>query len=100
VGAGVTWSGEVAVQGRVRVDGVLVGTVRSPDLLEVSSTGRIEGEVHVAQALVGGTIAGRLVATERVTLLETARVEGELETPWLDVRPGARLDARVRVARG
>ncbi len=99
VGAGSTWTGDIAVQGRVRIDGTLVGAVRSPDLLEVSPTGRVEGDVSVAQALVGGTIVGKLVATERVTVLETGRVEGELETPWLDVRVGARLDARVRVAR-
>jgi hypothetical protein len=39
------------------------------------------------------------VASERVTLLETAVVSGEVTTPWLDVRPGARLDAVVRVSR-
>lgn len=99
VGAGSTWTGDLAFGGRVRVDGTLVGTVRSPDLLEIGPHGRVEGEVFVAQALIGGTLAGRLVATERVTVLESGRVEGEVVTPWLDVRPGASLNAKMTVER-
>lgn len=99
VGSGSTWTGDITFAGRVRVDGTLVGAVRSPDLLEIGTTGRVEGKVTVAQALVGGTLVGTLEATERVTILESGRVEGELRTPWLDVRPGATLDAKVVVSR-
>ncbi len=100
LGPGASFAGALAYAGRIRVDGILDGDVSTPDLLELGVTGRIEGTVRVAQALVAGTIIGRLVATERVTVLESGVVEGEVETPWLDVRPGARLDARVKVHRG
>lgn len=99
VGSGSTWNGDVAFDGRVRVDGTLVGSVRSPDLLEIGPQGRVEGTVEVAQALVGGTVVGTLKASERVTVLESGRVEGEVHTPWLDVRLGATLDAKVVVTR-
>jgi cytoskeletal protein CcmA (bactofilin family) len=99
LGVGSTWTGDLVFAGRVRIDGTLVGSVRSEDLLDLGAAGRVEGEVHVAQALVAGVLVGRLHATERVTLLETARVSGEVECPWLDVRPGARLDATVKVSR-
>jgi cytoskeletal protein CcmA (bactofilin family) len=99
LGSGSTFTGDLVFSGRVRVDGVLNGSVRSDDLLELGAGGRIEGEVTVAQALVAGVLVGKLRATERVTLLESAEVSGEIETPWLDVRPGARLDAVVRVSR-
>lgn len=99
LGSGSTWTGDLVFAGRVRIDGVLVGSVRSEDLLDLGAGGRIEGEVHVAQALVAGVLSGKLQARERVTLLETAVVRGEVETPWLDVRPGAQLEARVTVRR-
>ncbi|MBX2797227.1 MAG: polymer-forming cytoskeletal protein [Myxococcales bacterium] len=99
LGMGALWKGDLEYEGRVRIDGTVVGTIRTHDLLDVGAAGRIEGEVHVAQALVGGVIEGTLHATERVTLLPTAVVKGRVLTPWLDIRLGAQLRAEVEVIR-
>ena len=100
LGPGATWHGDLEFRGRVRIDGQLFGTVRSTDLLEVGEQGRIEGEVHVAQVLVAGEVVGTLHATERCTLLETARVRGVVDTPWLDARLGCEVVGELRVHRG
>lgn len=100
LGAGSVWNGDFTWKGRVRIDGHMFGNLRSDDLLDLGVNGRIEGDVWVAQALVGGVFVGQLVATERVTLLETAVIKGEIVTPWLDVRMGAKIEARIVVARG
>ena len=42
---------------------------------------------------------GTLRATERITLLPTAVVRGKVETPWLDVRLGAQVEADIQVLR-
>lgn len=99
LGMGALWKGDLEYQGRVRIDGTLLGTVRTNDLLDVGAAGRIEGEIHVAQALIGGVVEGTLHATERLTILPTAVVRGVILTPWLDVRVGAQLEAEVRVIR-
>lgn len=99
LGVGALWKGDLEYEGRIRIDGTLVGSVRSNDLLDVGAAGRIEGEIHVAQALVGGVVEGTLHATERLTILSTAVVRGVILTPWLDVRAGAQLEADVRVVR-
>jgi cytoskeletal protein CcmA (bactofilin family) len=100
LGAGSTWRGDLAFKGRVRIDGAMHGNIQSDELLDIGATGRVEGDVWVAQALIAGVFVGQLVATERVTLLESAIVKGEVVTPWLDVRMGARIEGRVVVARG
>ena len=99
LGVGALWRGDLEYEGRVRIDGTLIGTVRTPDLLGLGAAGRIEGEVHVAQALIGGVIEGTLHASERLTILHTAVVRGTVRTPWLDVRNGAQLEAEVQVVR-
>jgi cytoskeletal protein CcmA (bactofilin family) len=100
LGKDSTFRGDLTYRGRVHVEGTLYGNVHSEDLLDLGVDGRIEGSVWVAQALVAGVVIGQLVATERVTLLDTAIVKGEIITPWLDVRMGAKIEARVVVARG
>jgi cytoskeletal protein CcmA (bactofilin family) len=99
LGAGAHWNGDLTFDGRVRIDGIFNGCVTSDDLLEVGPTGQVAGDVVVAQALIAGTVEGILTARERVTLLETARVRGKIVTPWLDARPGCRIEAEVVVTR-
>lgn len=99
LGKGAHYRGDLVFQGRVRIDGELIGKVTSDDLLEIGHTGRVEGEVDVAQLLVAGVVDGHIRVRERCTILETARILGRLETPWLDVRNGARIRADVIVHR-
>lgn len=99
LGPGTTYDGDLSFEGRVRIDGTFRGAIRSKDLLEVGRSGVVEGEVEVAQALIGGRVEGLLRARERCTLLETAEVHGQIITPWLDVRNGAQLRAEVLVER-
>ncbi len=99
LGPDAHYTGDLVFQGRVRIDGRLTGTVRTDDLLEIGRTGRVEGEVDVAQALIAGRVDGMLRVRERCTLLESAVIYGQVVTPWLDVRIGARLRAEVLVER-
>lgn len=99
LGAGSSWTGELLFDGRVRVDGLFDGRIATPDFLEVGPSGEVRGTIEAAQVLVAGTVDGNIHARERVTLLETARVRGRVQAPWVDVRPGAQLDAWVVAVR-
>ncbi len=99
LGVGATYRGHLSFEGRVRIDGEFIGSIRSESLVEVGPTGRVQGDLEVGQALIAGTVIGTLFARERATLLETAMVRGKLVTPWLDVRVGCQLDAEILVDR-
>jgi cytoskeletal protein CcmA (bactofilin family) len=95
LGQGGEYEGDVTFQGRVRIDGVFSGKIRAEDLVEIGPGGRVDGEIDALQVLVAGRVDGLLRARERCTLLDSAVVEGQVITPWLDVRLGARLRAEV-----
>lgn len=99
LGEGATYTGDMAFEGRVRIDGTLIGNLRCEDLVEIGPTGRVQGQVTAIQALIAGEVDGALEARERCTLLETAHVRGRLVTPWLDARIGCRIVAELRVDR-
>ncbi len=99
LGAGTTWNGDLVFDGRVRIDGRFEGRITSSDFLEVGPTGEVRGQVEATQVLVAGLIEGGVVARERVTVLECGRVRGRIEAPWVDVRPGAQIDAWVAAVR-
>ncbi len=100
LGMGAVYRGDLQFDGRVRIDGTLYGRVESNDLVELGRSGRIEGEVVAAQVLVAGMVQGTIHASERCTLLESARLRGRVNTPWLDARLGCELVAEVTVDRG
>ena len=87
--------GELEFESSFRVDGTVEGTVRSKAELVIGEQGVVEGEVHVARCLVGGTVRGRIKASELVQLHTSAKVWGDIETPALVMEEGAFLEGKI-----
>lgn len=97
-GPGTHHQGDLAFEGRIRVDGTFSGRLYTEDALEVGAGGRVEGEVDVARANVAGTVSGRLRVREHLLVQATGTIEGMLDAGLLEVQPGARISAMVRVS--
>ncbi len=95
LGAGAVWSGDLSFEGRVRVDGTFKGRIYSEGILEVGLSGRVEGIVDVAEAVVSGVMDGRLRVREHLLVTDTGTVTGDLHVAHVKVEPGGRLEARV-----
>lgn len=90
VGNGTVLTGETNFQAMLRVDGHLTGRVTSEDgTLVVGSSGRVDANIMVAAAIIGGTVNGDIIATEKLELGRTARVVGNVQTPRLLIEEGA-----------
>ena len=90
VGNGTVLTGETSFQAMLRIDGHLTGRISSENgTLIVGSTGRVDANVAVAQAIISGTVNGDIVATEKLELTRTARVIGNVQAPRLVIDDGA-----------
>jgi cytoskeletal protein CcmA (bactofilin family) len=83
--------GNLHLEGDLRVDGVVYGTVHVKGDMELSQTGVIEGRELKAHNLIvhGWVKADRVVVTGRLTLSRTARLEGNVTAQSLDIEGGA-----------
>lgn len=82
--------GDLNVEGSLRVDGIVHGTVEVRGDMEISQTGLIEGpELRANNIIVHGVIKARVVALGRLTLTRTARLEGDVTANSLDIEAGA-----------
>jgi len=88
VGPGATFSGECSVDGTLRIDGEMVGTVKASRMIIIGKTGVVKGDVIVEATIVGGKVIGNIIATERVELQSGACVEGDIRTQKLTVEEG------------
>jgi len=50
--------------------------------------------------IVSGEVTGDIIASERLVLHKTARVEGEISTPKLVVEDGAELHGSIKMGSG
>lgn len=88
--SGCELQGNLKVEGSLRVDGVVLGTVEIGGDLEVSPTGRIEGaELRAKNILIHGSIKARVVAEGKLTMSRRARIEGDVVAHALDIENGA-----------
>ena len=86
-------SGQLSFRDLVRVNGHIAGTVYSQDgTLIVDSGAAVDANVHVAIAVIKGTVNGDIVAQQRVELGPGAKVFGNIWTRSLAVDAGAIFD--------
>lgn len=90
VGYGTVLTGETSFQAMLRVDGHLTGRITSESgTLIVGSSGRVDANIAVSAAIIGGTVNGDIIALEKVELGRTARVLGNIQTPRIIIEDGA-----------
>ncbi len=100
VGQGVEVTGDVKFQGGLHLDGMIIGNVTTSDdaegsVLVISNRGRIEGDVHVAYAVINGEVTGNVYASEKLELSAKARISGNVEYNLLEMASGAEINGKM-----
>lgn len=91
--------GTLNVEGNLRIDGIVHGTVEVRGDLEVAKTGLVEGpELKAHNIVVHGVIKARVVAEGRLILTRTARLEGDITAQSIDIEAGARYIGHIATA--
>jgi cytoskeletal protein CcmA (bactofilin family) len=99
IGAGSVIRGDMSVEGGLRVDGQILGSITSaegkPATLVLSESARVEGEIRVEHAVINGTVLGPVHASDYVELQGKANVTGDIHYRTLEIQLGAVLQGRL-----
>ena len=88
---GVVLKGEIHVEGTVRIDGRLDGEIQTKGQVIIGEDGLVQGMITAGTVVSSGRIKAKVTANERVQLLKTATLIGEVLTPVLIMEEGAKL---------
>jgi cytoskeletal protein CcmA (bactofilin family) len=94
---GVKLEGTLELAGTFRIDGEVKGTVRCKERLIVGENGYLEGEIECTIVSVAGKINGKVTGSNRVEILPSGVVEGEVHTPCLVIEAGGVLEGRCHM---
>ena len=93
IGAGMHVTGRCTFQEGLQIEGTVLGDVLgdegSPSVLVIHETGRVEGAISADRIVVGGLVVGPVLARERLELLASGRIEGDVRYKTLEMQPGA-----------
>ncbi|MDD4900035.1 MAG: polymer-forming cytoskeletal protein [Candidatus Omnitrophica bacterium] len=78
----------------LRINGKFEGNLDTKGNLTIASTANVVADVVGDNIIIGGRVRGRITAKERLTLLPSAIVEGELFPAKLNIAEGALFEGR------
>lgn len=85
IGSGSAISGNVKINGFVRVDGDIDGNLEASGNVIIGENSRINGDVTAKSAVIGGIVIGNVYAPESLKLLASSAVIGDISTRKLQV---------------
>ena len=97
---GSEFEGKLQFRDTVRIDGRFRGEISSENTLIVGETGEIEATIHSKTIAISGSVDGDVVAETKVVLHKTARVNGNVQTPALQMEDGAMLNGQIKMTKG
>ena len=97
IGPGTNVSGDITSGGFTRIDGNVQGDVKARGRVVVGERARMKSSVSGTFITVGGVVFGNVFASERLIVLTTGLVMGDIITRRIQADEGCLIHGRVRV---
>ena len=95
VGPNIIIDGTLSGSEPVLIEGTIRGKVNLTNDLRVGTKARVEAIVHARNVVVEGKVTGDISADERVELVASATVDGNIKAPKIVVAEGAKFRGAV-----
>lgn len=98
VAPGSRIEGSIAGDAEVLVDGALAGTVELEGRFVLGRRGRIEADVAARSVQISGHVKGDVRASEKIEVLSSGSVEGDLTAPLVSIAEGGICNGRIEMS--
>lgn len=94
VGPSVKVEGNFVSKGNIRVEGQVVGSIKTEKDLKVGEKAKITANISAVNAFIAGEIKGNVKARDRLEMASTAKIFGDVEAKTLIINAGAVLNGK------
>lgn len=91
IGKEVVVEGKLECAGDVQINGQFVGDIEVEGDLIIGEQARVKAEIEAVNVYVAGEVEGNIEAKEKLEILETGRVTGNVTSQALSIEPGGIL---------
>ena len=97
IGPGTNVSGNIESGGFTRVDGNVQGDVKAKGRVIIGERARMKSNISATSVTVGGVVFGNVLASERLIILATGLIMGDIITRRIQADEGCLIHGRVWV---
>jgi len=83
----------------LKIDGKFEGQIESPGFLYIENGAVVTADIKVGSIVIGGVVHGNVEATERLEMLATGRVVGNIRTAKLNIADGVVFEGKCEMIR-
>ena len=85
----------LSASGDLTIEGLIEGEIKVENVLTVGPNAHVAAQIFARVATIGGSVRGNVTAAEKVILLETATLDGDIVTPRIAIADGAAFNGSV-----
>lgn len=89
IGKGSKIKGTLYVQGGVRIDGEIEGSIESDGFVTIGSSSVANADIKAAECLISGKVIGNVTCKDAIELDRSARMNGDIVAKILKIHTGA-----------
>lgn len=89
--------GEIKGDAEVLVDGEFSGRIELDNLMTIGKEGKVEGEIKARSVRVEGKVVGNVRGVDRVEVLATGSLEGDISAARVVIAEGAYFKGKVEM---
>lgn len=98
LGRGTRFEGKLYFEGRVRVDGLFKGEIKSDDTLIIGDGAEVHAEIDVATVIIrGGVVHGNVRASQSIEIHAPGKLVGNIHSPSLFIERGVEFQGSCRM---
>ncbi len=94
---GTTVEGNIETFGNVRLEGKVVGNIKSKSKIALGESSQVDGNIMAQNAEIAGEVKGIVEVSDVLTLKTTAVINGDIVTGKLVVEAGAVWNGTIKM---
>ena len=98
IGFGSSFKGDIDIDGFFRIDGDFSGSIKTAGKILLGSHGRADCTVSARVVVIGGIFRGTIYAKEKIIILSSALVIGNLYTSRLIAEAGSLINGTLIIS--
>jgi cytoskeletal protein CcmA (bactofilin family) len=97
LGKETSFNGVLRFKESLKIDGSFEGEIESPGFLYIENGATVKANIKVGSVVVGGVVRGNIEASERLEMLTTGKVFGNIRTAKLNIADGVVFEGKCEM---
>ena len=97
ISRGSEFKGEFSIIGNVKVDGIFRGRIISDGKVIIGTKGIGICDIIAKEVVIGGEVRGNVIAINKISVLESAHLKGNIMTTSLHMEEGVKFNGYCKI---